>query len=77
MIREAEAHKEEDNKRRELVDLKNEGDKVYHNTEKSLQTHKSKLPSEVVAEVEKELAELKTSLDNSNLGSEDVEKLKT
>jgi len=77
MIREAEANKEEDQKRRDLVDLKNEGDKVLHNTEKSLGEHKSKLSADVVAEIEKELAALRTTLGNSNLGTEEVETLRT
>lgn len=77
MIKEAENNKEEDAKRKDLVDLKNEGDKVLHNTEKSLHDHKSKLPSDVVAEIEKELGELKALLGNSNLGFDDIEKLRT
>jgi len=64
MIREAEANKEEDQKRRDLVDLKNEGDKVLHNTEKSLNEHKSKLSADIIAEIEKELAALRTTLGN-------------
>jgi len=44
MINKAEKYKDEDKKRRELVDLKNEADSTVHNTEKSLNEHKSKLP---------------------------------
>lgn len=43
MINKAETYKEEDKKRRELVDLKNEADSSIFNTEKSLNEHKSKL----------------------------------
>lgn len=77
MIREAEANKEEDAKRRELVELKNDGDKALHNTEKSLNEHKSKLSQDVIAEIEKELAALRTTLSNSNLGLEEVDTLRT
>lgn len=77
MIKEAEANKEEDSKRKDLVDLKNEGDKVLHNTEKSLNDHRSKVSQEVIAEVEKEIGELKTLLNNSNLSFDDIEKLRT
>lgn len=77
MIRDAEANKEEDQKRRDLVDLKNEGDKSLHNTEKSLNEHRSKLSAEVIAEIEKEIAALKETLNNSNLGTEEVETLRT
>jgi molecular chaperone DnaK len=77
MIREAEANKEEDAKRRDLVELKNEGDKALHNTEKSLKEHSSKLSSDVIAEIEKELTALRTTLSNQNLGLEEVENLRT
>lgn len=43
MINKAEKFKDEDKKKRELIDLKNEADSVAHNTEKSLSEHKSKL----------------------------------
>lgn len=43
MINNAEKYKTEDKKRRELVDLKNDADNAIHNTEKSLNEHKSKL----------------------------------
>lgn len=43
MINKAEKYKDEDKKRRELVDLKNEADSAIFNTEKSLHEHKSKL----------------------------------
>lgn len=51
MIREAEANKEDDQKRRDLVDLKNDGDKALHNTEKSLNEHRSKLSADVITEI--------------------------
>lgn len=43
MIQKAEKYKNEDKSRRELVDLKNEADSALHNTEKSLNEHRSKL----------------------------------
>jgi molecular chaperone DnaK len=43
MINKAEKYKDEDKKRRELVDLKNEADGAIFNTEKSLNEHKAKL----------------------------------
>lgn len=36
--------KNEDAKRRKVIDLKNEADNVIHNTEKILNEHKDKLP---------------------------------
>ena len=43
MINKAEKYKDEDKKRRELVDLKNEADSAIFNTEKSLNEHRAKI----------------------------------
>jgi len=43
MISQAEKMKEQDKKRREIVDLKNEADTALHTTEKSLNDFKAKL----------------------------------
>lgn len=51
MVNKAEKFKEEDKKRRELVDLKNEADSVIFNTEKSLNEHKAKLQQNEVDEI--------------------------
>lgn len=55
MVNKAEKFKEEDKKRRELVDLKNEADSVIFNTEKSLNEHKAKLQQNEVDEIQKEI----------------------
>jgi molecular chaperone DnaK len=52
MRREAEAHAGEDKARRELVDLKNQVDQVVHETEKSLNEHRSKLSEADVKSIE-------------------------
>ncbi|MCP3917392.1 MAG: molecular chaperone DnaK [bacterium] len=46
MTKEAEAHKEGDQARRELVDLKNQADHIVHETEKQLAEHGDKLSDE-------------------------------
>lgn len=55
MVNKAEKFKDEDKKRRELVDLKNEADSVIFNTEKSLNEHKAKLQQNEVDEIQKEI----------------------
>ena len=42
MLKQAEKFKEEDAKRRELVDLKNEAHSVYENTKRQLEEFRSK-----------------------------------
>lgn len=51
MVNEAEKMKNEDHKRRELIDLRNEGDNAIHNTEKSLNEFRSKLTSNDIEEI--------------------------
>jgi molecular chaperone DnaK len=47
MVKEAEAARETDKKRRELIDLKNEADSMSYNTEKQLQEHGARIPDSV------------------------------
>ncbi|CAD8173662.1 unnamed protein product [Paramecium octaurelia] len=75
MINKAEKYKDEDKKRRELVDLKNEADGAIFNTEKSLNEHKSKLQPNEVQEIESAVQNLRVLL-TENLTSNDVQRLK-
>lgn len=43
MINKAESMKDEDAKKREMVDLKNDADNAIHTTQKSLDEHRSKI----------------------------------
>ena len=52
MIKQAEAHKEEDQKRKEAIEEKNHLDSQVNNVEKSLNEHKSKLNQNDVEEIE-------------------------
>jgi len=51
MLKQAEQFKEEDKKRRELVDLKNEAHSVYENTKRQLEEFRSKIPSDVAEQI--------------------------
>jgi len=53
MTRDAEAHREEDRRRRELVDLRNQADHIVHETDKQLAEHKDGLAEAEVKEIEK------------------------
>jgi len=44
MVKEAEAAKESDSKRKQIIDLKNEADQYIYNTDKQLQEHSAKIP---------------------------------
>ena len=62
MKKEAEAHAAEDKKRREVVDLKNQGDSFVYQTEKQLREHGDKVSAEVRGNIENALTALKDAL---------------
>ena len=59
MQKDAEAHAEEDKKRREVVDLKNQADQLVYSTEKTLKEHGEKVSAEVRGNIESALNNLK------------------
>ena len=62
MISDAESNAEEDQKYRELVDIKNQGDQLVHATEKSLEELGEKVTTEERSNVEAAIGELKEAL---------------
>ena len=52
MIREADAHAEEDKRRRELVELRNQADATIYTAEKALKDAQGRLPADVKRDVE-------------------------
>ncbi|HEY4647369.1 MAG TPA: molecular chaperone DnaK [Steroidobacteraceae bacterium] len=62
MVKDAEAHAEEDKRFRELVDVRNRGDALLHATEKALKDLGDKVSAEERHSVESALSELKTAL---------------
>lgn len=58
MVKQAEQFKEEDARRRELVDLKNEAFNVHETTQKQLDEFRSKLPAEEIENIDKALKAL-------------------
>jgi molecular chaperone DnaK len=62
MVKEAEAHADEDKKRRELVEIKNQGEALVHSTERMLKDYGDKVPAGDKSLVETAVAELKTAL---------------
>ena len=66
MVKEAEAHAEEDRQRREGVELRNEADNLVFRTEKLLSENADKITDDVKTPVEEALAELKTALEGTD-----------
>lgn len=66
MVKEAEAHAEEDRKRREAVELRNEADALVFRTEKLLSENADKIDDDVKKPVEEALAETKSALEGED-----------
>jgi len=71
MVKDAEANKESDKKKRESVDVRNQADTMIHSTEKNLKEHGSK-----ISEVEKKAIETAVSDLRNALKGTDSEEIK-
>ena len=71
MVKDAEANAEADKKRRELVEVKNQGESLIHATEKSVTEYGDKVPAADKGAIETAMTALKTALEG-----EDVEAIK-
>lgn len=72
MVKDAEAHAEEDKKRRETIDAKNQADQMIYSLEKLLKDNKDKVSEEDTKAVEAEIANTKKAIE-----SEDLEQIKS
>jgi molecular chaperone DnaK len=66
MVKDAEMHAADDKKRRELVDVRNAADSLVYQVEKNLSEHGAKIPAGDKAEIEADVAALKTALEGDN-----------
>ena len=71
MVKDAEANKEADKKKRESVDVRNQADTLIHSTEKNLKEHGTK-----VSDAEKKAIEDGSTALKESLKSEDIEDIK-
>lgn len=72
MVKEAEANKEADEKRKEEVDIRNNADALIFQTEKAISDLGDKVDSKDKSEAEEKMKELKTALEGSD--AEDIKK---
>ena len=66
MTKEAEAHAEEDKKKKEGIEIRNIADGLVYQTEKTLKEQGDKVPADVRTEVEQKLNELKEAMKGEN-----------
>ena len=67
MVKDAEAHAEEDRQRREEAEVRNNADSLVYQTEKVLREQGGKLPDEERATVDARVSDLKSALGGSDL----------
>lgn len=73
MVKDAELHKEEDAKKKELIELRNQADSLVYQTRKMLDENKDKIDSTEVANIESALKELEDALKNESVSKEEIE----
>jgi molecular chaperone DnaK len=72
MVKDAEANKEADKKKRDSVDARNQADSLVFSTEKSLKEHGDKVSAEDKKTIENGISDLKKSLEGTDI--EDIKK---
>ena len=72
MVKDAEANKEADKKKRETVDVRNQADSLIFSTEKSLKEHGDKISAEEKKSIESAVSDLRNSLKGTD--TEEVKK---
>ncbi len=73
MVKDAELHKEEDKKRKELVEAKNQADALAHQTEKTLSEAGDKIDQAEKDKVQAALNALKEALKDENVTKEQID----
>jgi molecular chaperone DnaK len=68
MVGEAEAHRDEAHKLRELADAKNQAESLVYQTERSLKEHRDKLEESDASTIEGRVMELKQALESDDVG---------
>ncbi len=73
MVKDAELHKEEDMKRKEVIESRNVADSLVYQTEKSLNEIKEGLSDDDRANITKAVDDLKATLKNDNASKEEID----
>ena len=63
MINDAQAHAEDDKKRKDAVDTKNRAESMVFQLEKQLEEHKDKLPDNITGPIRDDIAKLKSAIE--------------
>jgi molecular chaperone DnaK len=67
MVKDAEAHSDEDRKRREVIDARNQADQLIYSLEKLLKESKDKIPANDAEKVKEEIENTKKAIETENV----------
>jgi molecular chaperone DnaK len=67
MVKEAEANKADDQKRKDLIEARNHADSLLHSTEQQLREHADKVDSALKGQIESAMSDLKSVKDSEDL----------
>jgi molecular chaperone DnaK len=73
MVQEAEANKAEDEKRKALVEIRNQADSLIYQTEKSLKENGEAVDATTKDDIQRAIDDLKSTLANENATKEEIE----
>lgn len=73
MVKDAELHKEEDARRKELIEVRNAADSVVYQTQKSLDEAKDNVDEDTKAKITGALEALKETLKNENASKDEID----
>ncbi|CAX28662.1 molecular chaperone DnaK [Helicobacter pylori] len=73
MVKDAELHKEEDAKKKEVIEARNHADSLAHQTQKSLDEHKTSLNENDANEIQNAINALKDCIKNDNATKAELE----
>ncbi|MGL2695806.1 molecular chaperone DnaK [Helicobacter pylori] len=73
MVKDAELHKEEDAKKKEVIEARNHADSLAHQTQKSLDEHKTNLNENDANEIQNAINTLKDCIKNDNATKAELE----
>lgn len=67
MVKDADAHSEEDKKRREVIDTKNHADTLVYTLEKTLRENKDKIDPQEASQLQTEIDNTKSAIETDNI----------
>ncbi|WRE41897.1 molecular chaperone DnaK [Helicobacter pylori] len=73
MVKDAELHKEEDSRKKEVIEARNHADSLAHQTQKSLDEHKTNLNENDANEIQNAINALKDCVKNDNATKAELE----